>query len=282
MFLHKNNISYHRNIFKRSDFLMLNSWQGSYNFYRLSGALYPKRINIQRIDGSAKEYGRHGDWDNRQRRINKIADIVIYQSRYSRYITSEKHKIINGKGHIINNPVDTDLFNPHGEKLSLPGAIKIAFASNSTNPKKGFFEIVKVAKYNTDLTFLVAGRMPELKLPENVISLGYLSRTKLSMMLRSCCLFVFFAENEACPNVVLEAMASGLPVIYKDSGGTLEIVGDTGIQACAETFRQAFEVLWKNYEEFKLKTQIRVKKEFSINKIIPSYLDKMKTLIVTQ
>jgi glycosyltransferase involved in cell wall biosynthesis len=32
--------------------------------------------------------------------------------------------------------------------------------------------------------------------------------------------------NDSCPSVVLEAMASGLPVVHPASGGTVELVGD--------------------------------------------------------
>ncbi len=278
-YLRENGICYHRDIFKKSDFLMLNSWQGSYLFYRLCSLLYPKRIKVQRIDGSAREYGRDGCWDDKQRRINKIADLVVYQSEYSRYVTSEKHSIISGKGYVIYNPVDTDFFSPHGEKLTLSGATRIAFCSNSVNTKKGFHEVVAVAKGNPDLTFFVAGNMPESELPENIILLGFLSKTVLSKMLRSCHLFICFSENESCPNVVMEAMASGLPVIYKDSGATVEVVGDAGINASVETFRQAFEALWENYNEFRMKAQLRARNEFSINKIISSYLSKMKAFV---
>ena len=34
--------------------------------------------------------------------------------------------------------------------------------------------------------------------------------------------------NDPCPSVVLEALASGVPVVYPRSGGVPELVGDDG------------------------------------------------------
>lgn len=34
---------------------------------------------------------------------------------------------------------------------------------------------------------------------------------------------------DPCPNSVLEAMATGLPILYSNSGGTPELVGNAGI-----------------------------------------------------
>jgi len=282
MFLDNHEIPYHRNIFKKSDFMMLNSWQGSYFFYKLSNIIYPGRINVHRINGCAREYGRHGEWDEMQRRINTLANITIHQSGYSRYITSVKNPIVRDDGHIIYNPVDTDLFNPDGEKLSFSGSIRIAFCSFSLNPKKGFADVLKVAQNNSDWTFVIAGRVPESVLPDNMIFLGQLSRSDLSKMMRSCHFFVFFSENEACPNVILEAMASGLPVLYKDSGGTPELVGDAGMGVNVSTFRMGVETLWENHKEFRMKARTRAEEFFSINKIIPSYLSRMRAFIEKQ
>jgi glycosyltransferase involved in cell wall biosynthesis len=43
-------------------------------------------------------------------------------------------------------------------------------------------------------------------------------------MMSQCHVFAHFAENDNAPNVVVEALASGLPVLYRHSGGTPEIV----------------------------------------------------------
>lgn len=60
---------------------------------------------------------------------------------------------------------------------------------------------------------------------------GFLSGEDLSRAYASADLFVFPAANETFGNVVLEAMASGLPVVAPASGGVLDSVvdGETGL-----------------------------------------------------
>jgi len=60
---------------------------------------------------------------------------------------------------------------------------------------------------------------------------GYLSGLDLAAAYASSDIFVFPAANETLGNVVLEAMASGLPVIAPRSGGVLDSVvdGETGL-----------------------------------------------------
>jgi glycosyltransferase involved in cell wall biosynthesis len=60
---------------------------------------------------------------------------------------------------------------------------------------------------------------------------GFLRGHDLAQAYASADLFVFPAANETLGNVVLEAMASGLPVVAAGSGGPLDLVsdGETGI-----------------------------------------------------
>jgi glycosyltransferase involved in cell wall biosynthesis len=43
---------------------------------------------------------------------------------------------------------------------------------------------------------------------------------------RSADAYLMLKHNDPCPNTVLEALACGLPVLYSDSGGVPELVGD--------------------------------------------------------
>ena len=60
---------------------------------------------------------------------------------------------------------------------------------------------------------------------------GWLSRDEIPTRYRGADIFVLPSRDEGMPNVVLEAMASGLPVIASDIAGSEELVqhGETGL-----------------------------------------------------
>lgn len=56
------------------------------------------------------------------------------------------------------------------------------------------------------------------------------------MVYRKADAYVMTKHNDPCPNTVLEALSTGLPVLYSDSGGVPELVGtEAGVPlACPE------------------------------------------------
>src|SRR5438093_2174951 len=62
-------------------------------------------------------------------------------------------------------------------------------------------------------------------LPEAFFT-GYLSGTELATAYASADIFVFPSTTDTFGNVILEAQASGLPVVVSDSGGPKELVAD--------------------------------------------------------
>jgi len=85
--------------------------------------------------------------------------------------------------------------------------------------------------HKTKIRFVMVGGGPYTKemqeqSDDNVLFTGYMQGQELSALYASCDAFVFPSSTETFGNVVLEAMASGLPVITVNSGGVIDNVFD--------------------------------------------------------
>jgi glycosyltransferase involved in cell wall biosynthesis len=65
----------------------------------------------------------------------------------------------------------------------------------------------------------------ELKLQDHVTFTGSYTQQQAVDIYRGADVLLHTQYNDACPSVVLEAMACGLPVVYSNSGGVGELVG---------------------------------------------------------
>jgi glycosyltransferase involved in cell wall biosynthesis len=218
--------------------------------------------------------------------VNSLADMNIFQSRYSRHSTMQKHHIIQLDGDIIYNPVDTEHYTPNGETLDfdLPASntrIKVITAIWSPNPRKGGWRVPILAKANPDVDFIFIGSQNfEQQLP-NLYELGKLDHQQMAQALRSGDIFLNLSENDPCPNIVLEAMASGLPVLYVPSGGTPELVGERGglpIQADTD-FRPQLERIQANLTEYQQAARQRTLQQFQKDQIFRQYLAVIRSAI---
>ena len=91
----------------------------------------------------------------------------------------------------------------------------------------------------------------ELGIDDRVVFLGWQSRKELVQQYKKATLFLFPSRHEGMPNAVLEAMASGLPVIATQIAGSEELVvdGKTGILVPSENveaLRTAIHTLLTN------------------------------------
>jgi glycosyltransferase involved in cell wall biosynthesis len=151
-------------------------------------------------------------------------------------------------------PVDTERFSPQvdgtkvREELNIAQECRVVGIVANICPGKGqeyFLEAAAVIKRRyPNAKFLVVGgkldnrrkfwsalmqQTARLGLGRDVFFTG--RRSDVPQLLRAMTVFLQASESEACPMAVLEASASGLPVVATKVGGTPELVQDgvTGI-----------------------------------------------------
>ena len=132
-------------------------------------------------------------------------------------------------------------------------SILICTTFHKNRPLKGFGDLLldleKIKKNNKsfDINLFIFGYIPESFIKTYSRSIIDFDRFKkdnkswiktypkfinysneLSRKLISSDLFITYSQLDNCPNIILEALAHGLPVIGCDSGGVPEIVGNCG------------------------------------------------------
>ena len=128
---------------------------------------------------------------------------------------------------VIPNAVDVKIFNKKNRKTKInKKKIKIVFASWSNNPTKGLSALkyldaqLDFRKYDLEVfgNFNVNFK--------NISSYGPKNPNELSNIIKNSDIFLFASEREAYSNMLIEAIATGLPVITLKSSSNVEIVKD--------------------------------------------------------
>jgi len=139
----------------------------------------------------------------------------------------------------IYNGIDTEVFSPDNDRfgirrrMGIPERTFVIGTVSRLDPIKDhptLFKAFKGLKKSTPgLRLLVIGDGPERKRLERLSTDGihFLGqRSDTAELLRCLDLFVLPSLNEGISNTILEAMASGLPVVATKVGGNLELVQD--------------------------------------------------------
>ena len=186
---------------------------------------------VHRVDGPIGVYRGFDDGtDARIRAINsELAHATVFQSRFS----LEAHRELGielEKPEIISNTVDPAIFRPPSTREPVHGRkVRLIATSWSDNPNKGA-DVFTWLDENLDwdrfeLTFV--GRAPRPF--SRIRTVGALPSTSLADELRAHDVYMAPSRNDPCSNALLEALACGLPAVYRSSGGHPELVGDAGV-----------------------------------------------------
>ncbi len=167
--------------------------------------------------------------------------------------------VVSDKIITVGNAVDTEKFFPVDkavarEALGLPPDAEVLVSVGGLVPRKGFHRVIQVLAVLVDahprLHYLIVGgasaegdigaqlraQVSTLGLADRVHFTGPIAHADLHKVLSAADVFVLATTNEGWANVLLEAMACGLPIVTTRVGGNAEVVRepDTGILVPAE------------------------------------------------
>lgn len=194
---------------------------------------------IQRLDGiyyPAKHQDRYLDLNKAIREIYlNYADFVIFQSHYSKKqcfamfgkIKPEQYKVIV-------NGVDQKIFYPNKAAMGNPKEPwRLITTGNFRNIDmlepviKALDQLREKMKLKFTLTVIGPIRneaLNRLLLRPYIYHINTASLNQIAERLRNSHLFIYSHLNPPCPNSVLEAIASGLPVVGFKSGAMKELL----------------------------------------------------------
>jgi teichuronic acid biosynthesis glycosyltransferase TuaC len=142
---------------------------------------------------------------------------------------------------VIRNGVDRSIFYPRDQaesrrRLGVASESRIIISVGALVPLKGMDRLIDAMKLlsNESIKLYVIGEGPERgaleaqvtkhNLAHRVFLVGSRPQEELAEWYSAADLFCLGSDREGCPNVVIEAMACGTPVVAADAGGVRELV----------------------------------------------------------
>lgn len=251
----------------------------------------------------------------------KLADKVIYQSEYSKFLIESM--LLQGvepkKSTIIMNGINIERFKPINELKGHSNSPNI-LVSHRLVPTKRADQIPRIIEklvkiypkamvhvvgqgvknpwdLNRNSLDRIKGEIEKRGLNQHFTFYGHIEPNELPKFYNKCDFMLNLSYADPCPNVVIEAMACGLPVVAPNSGGIAEEVGfeellvkesfykpnyfpdwtswvyDELPQINPDDYVEKCQFVLDNLEEYSFKIRKRVEENFNINDVVDRYID---------
>lgn len=254
----------------------------------------------------------HGEgWEGTNGRLKANldqAEFIIYQSHFCRLAAEHFLSPPNVPQEILFNPVDTTLFKPI-PLSSKPREATFILGGNQYERYRFEFAVQVfglIIKSLQDAKLLVTGQLwqpgrraleeakhyiSKMGLQDQVVFTGtYIQEAGPKILARGHIL-LHTKFNDPCPTIVVEALASGLPVVYLANGGTPELVGNGGIGVPAKASWEQIELpnpqllsdavlnIMEAYSQYSEAARQRAIELFSLEKYFEAHRRIFETLI---
>lgn len=223
--------------------------------------------------------------------VKKVGFVFLSKTSYDQYCNYKMVK--NRQKTIIYNSVDCTLFRPKNRTearkqlgISQNATIFAFCACNIDEPRKKLNELSLALKLiNPDYRILAIGKNRSKTTWDNVIEIGRINNAeKLSWAFSAANYFVLPSFQETFGQVVIEAMACGIPAIMSPTDASREIITPTNGICCKDFTTESLEegirkALVTDYDANAIRQDTITR--FSPEKICHDYLDFYKEVIGT-
>ena len=211
--------------------------------------------------------------------LNRATAITVVSNNLKNELIN--HKINSDKITVIPNGVDIDSFkiqdkNMCRERLGIkslePMVLYVGRLSEEKNIKSLIIAAEKLITKGNSFNLYIVGDGPldaelkalskQLKIEKHVHFVGKVDHSEISTWMSSTDFFSLPSIREGCPNVILEALGCGRPVISSNVGAIPDVVNEqsgilfdpNNIEEIVSSFMQAFSRSW---DEVKITDSIK-------------------------
>lgn len=230
---------------------------------------------------------------------NRAALVITFTKKIEREL---RRLGITTRIEVLPNPVNNEFFHKSAElrekgrkQYRIPSNTFVVLGVGNTILRKGVNEFIKLAHKFPKATFVWVGdKLEHLSVdtdveteqtgnhPTNIIWTGYVPYTHMPVLYNTADLFLFPSHQETQGLVIIEAAATGLPVVIRDLPEYKELY-DTNYIGCStiEEFENAIHKLQTNdefYKKYVTESKILAEK-FSYSAIADRLLTYYRSLL---
>ena len=231
-----------------------------------------------------------------------FADFIVYQSEFARQWWQREYGAVNKPDTVIFNGIDINEFSPDGLEIPPTDHFRILVVEGRMGggQEKGLENAIRLAQLVQEKTpekveLMVIGRASdeiksywEANAGIWINFIGQIPREEIPARDRAAHVLFSADLNGACPNVVVEALSCGLPVVSFDTGALPELVAEEGGRIVPygtdvwkletpiyEPLAQATLQVIQNQPEFRQAARKRAEREFNIEAVADRYLQAL-------
>jgi glycosyltransferase involved in cell wall biosynthesis len=214
----------------------------------------------------------------------------------SGWITSFWQAFSGGYGAVIPNGVDTQCYHPEPSKM--PGRQINLLSTGRLITRKRIDWLIEAVGHavrgGLDIRLTIVGEgnlLDELRkkaaamnLSDRVVFMGLIERRQMPDVYRANDIFVMASQHEGMSNAMLEAIASGLPVVTTACEGAEELIGDNGILVNypdSQAFAAAIKTIALDTEKYKAMSRAgrSIAEKYSWSAVADEYVQYYKQLV---